>query len=138
MIEVLVAIVVFSFGMLGLLGLLLNSLKMSTTSNYRSIAAEQFAAISETLNANPNYAATYAAAASSTVTSSCFSSGCTTVQLPATEYGLWQQHIATVLPSGTGSITTVGNGRPLVTICWNESRVSTATNWSTACFSAQI
>ena len=42
MLEVLIAIVVLSFGMLGLLGLLTNGLKMTSSSQYRTIAAQQF------------------------------------------------------------------------------------------------
>lgn len=152
LLEVLIAIVVFSFGMLGLLGFILNSLKMTSTSNYRSIAAEQFTAISETLNANPKLVSTYAAAASSNITSSCFNTGCSATQLPATEYGRWQQYIAnhSGLPNAQSTICNDstpadgtptnwqcdGLGRPTVKICWDESRVSTA--WSTTCFSAQI
>lgn len=152
LLEVLIAIVVFSFGMLGLLGLIVNSLKMTSTSNYRSIAAEQFTAISETLNANPTLVSTYAAAASSSITASCFSTGCSATQFPATEFGRWQQYIAnhSGLPNAQSTICNDstpadgdstnwgcdGLGRPTVKICWDESRVSTA--WSTTCFSAQI
>lgn len=154
MLEVLVAIVVFSFGMLGLLGLMLNSLKMTSTSNYRSIAAEQFVAISEILNANPSLISSYiASSASSTITSNCLNTtGCTAGQMQATDYGLWQQQLAMILPSGQGVICSDstptdgvagtwacdGLGRPTVKICWNESRVSSATNWSAPCFSAQL
>lgn len=88
MLEVLIAIVVFSFGMLGMLGLVLNSLKMTSTSNFRSVVAEQLAAMTDALNANPVMLSDYLAAASAaTPTADCFTTtGCAKDKLAATEY----------------------------------------------------
>lgn len=153
MLEVLIAIVVFSFGMLGMLGFIVSSLKMTSTSNFRSIAAEQLAAMADALNANPVMIGDYLDAASSpTSTGDCFTTtGCSAAQLAATEYKLWLDRVAKLLPSGAatlcrdstpsdGSPTSWacnGSGRPVVKICWNESRVSTASgsggDWSTPC-----
>lgn len=155
MLEVLIAIVVLSFGLLGMLGLIVNGLKMTSTSNYRSIAAAQFSAMAETLNANPEALAIYTTPASSAITANCLkAAGCDSQKLAATEYGLWQQRLASALPDGNGIVCRDstpgdgptaaspanwdcdGNGRAVVKICWNESRVSNT--WSTACFSSEI
>lgn len=162
MLEVLIAIVVFSFGMLGMLGLVLSSLKMSSTSNYRSVAAVQLAAMADALNANPVMIGDYLTAAGATTltpTAACFTAtGCTAAQLAATEYKLWLDRVADLLPSGAATLcrdSTLpntdasessvgpsdwkcdGNGRPVVKICWDESRVSTVSgsgsNWSSPC-----
>lgn len=153
MLEVLIAIVVFSFGMLGMLGLVLSSLKMTSTSSYRSVASEQLAAMADALNANPVMISDYLSAASSPAAkASCFAAaGCTTAELAATEYKLWLDRVAKLLPSGAARLcrdstpsdgdstnwACDGAGRPVVKICWSESRVSTESgagnNWSAPC-----
>jgi len=155
MLEVLISIVVLSFGMLGMLGLIINGVKMSSSSRNRSIAAEQFSTMVEIIKANPYAISTYDAAASTTINSDCFkTAACTgTVDMPPTEYGVWQARLKDALgPSGKGTVcrdstpadgtpgawACDGIGRTTIKICWSESQVSSATNWSTACFSSQI
>ena len=141
LLEVLIAIVVFSFGMIGMLGLVVNSLKMTSTSNYRSFASEQLAAMAEALNANPKLVAEYLSGSGTTDATCLTATGCSTTKLAATEIQLWQDRVA-VLPYGSAvicrdstldSANCDGSGRPVVKICWNESRVSTDSIWSTAC-----
>lgn len=161
MIEVLVSIVVFSFGMLGMLGMVVSSLKMTSTSGYRSFAAEQLAAMAEALNANPDLIANFNYTSSQTPTANCLTAtGCTTTQLPKTEYELWRRRLGAVLPNGNGVIcldstpadgdlsnwSCSGSGRPTVKVCWDETRVahvaataSTAEKaWNTGCLSTQL
>ena len=145
LLEVLIAIVVFSFGMIGMLGLVVNSLKMTSTSNYRSFASEQLAAMAEALNANPAVIDKYLSGSSTAVATCLTATGCSTTDLAATEIKLWKERIETPpngLPSGSAvicrdstlaSAACDGSGRPVVKICWNESRVSTDSTWSTAC-----
>lgn len=137
MLEVLIAIVVFSFGMLGMLGMIVNGLMLTSSSNYRTIAAEQLTAMANFMNANPTLYWVYAAPPSSAITSNCLTtSGCTSGDLAASEYGIWKQNIAKLLPSGQGTVSTAANGRPLVQVCWDETRVSIS--GATTCFSAQL
>ena len=161
MIEVLVSIVIFSFGMLGMLGMIVNSLKITSTSSYRSFAAEQLAAMAEALNASPDLIANFNYTSAQTTTANCLkAAGCTTTQLPQTEYELWRRRLGAVLPNGDGVICLdstpadgdltswdcSGSGRPTVKICWDESRVAnvaaTATTaekaWNTGCLSTQL
>jgi len=135
--EVLIAIVVLSFGLLGMLGMLMNGLKMTSSSHYRTIAAQQLTAMADMINANPSLIGTYANATPMTpsVTAPCFTTGCTTAELPPTDYRLWQANLAALLPSGTGILCldaspADGNSgafacsntdRPTVKICWNEN-----------------
>lgn len=123
MLEVLIAIVVLSFGLLGMLGLLTNGLKMTSSSQYRTIAAQQLTAIADMISANPDITFAYAALPSnSAVTSNCLTAtGCLTTvstlttttgtppvtttttslsptDLPETDYALWQQELRTKLP----------------------------------------
>ncbi len=140
LLEVLIAIVVLSFGLLGMLGLLMNGLKMTSSSHYRTIAAQQLTAMADMINANPYLISSYSPPTSSTITATCLTTtGCGTTALPPTDYGLWLANLASLLPSGTGVVcldatpadgksgafACDGLGRPTVKICWNENaRVS--------------
>ena len=138
LIEVLVAILVLSFGLLALISLLANSLKLSSTSNYRTVAAAQATAMADAVRANPSMLTSFGGAAgpSATFTSACMTTaGCTTAQFVGMEAALWQERLAAMLPSGTGVIcqdsiaasrasnvsTCDGNGPLVVKICWNEA-----------------
>ncbi len=141
LLEVLIAIVVLSFGLLGMLGMLTSGLKMTSSSHYRTIAAQQLTAMADMINANPSLIGTYANATPMTpsalsVAATCFTTtGCSLAQLPPTDYKLWQDNLAALLPSGTGILCldaspADGNSgafacsntdRPTVKICWNEN-----------------
>lgn len=145
MIEVLVALLVLSFGMFGMMGILINSLKLSSSSNYRTVAAQQAYTMAEALRTNPSTLASFAAP-NATVTAGCMESGgCTTAQLVNTQFGLWQQVLATALPSGSGTIchdsaaithnpiagtptnwNCDGSGPFVIKVCWDESRIPTS------------
>lgn len=145
MIEVLVALLVLSFGMFGMMGVLVNSLKLSSSSNYRTIAAQQAYTITESLRTNPSMLASFAAPGT-TVTAGCMATGgCTTTQLVNTQFGLWGQILATALPNGSGTIchdsaaathnpiagaptnwNCDGAGPFVIKICWDESRIPTS------------
>ena len=154
MLEVMVSILVFSFGMLGMLGLVVSSLKMTATSNYRSIASEQLAAMADALNAAPVMIDDYVAASGdNSLTAACFSSGgCAAAQLAKTEYKVWLDRVTGALPGGNavlcrdstpadgapGAWACDGNGRLVVKVCWDESRVSTVVGWNTPCLVGQL
>ena len=53
MVEVLVTILVVSLGLFGILAVVINSLKLSSSSTYRTIAAQQANALAEVIRANP-------------------------------------------------------------------------------------
>lgn len=136
MLEVLVAIVVLSFGLLGMLGLIMNGLKMTSSSHYRTIAAQELAAMAEAISANPNLIAGYAPPGNTPNYTNCLgTAGCTTVELPQTDYTLWRSNLARQLPGGSGVVCLdqtpsdgnsaspqcSGTGRPTIKICWNEN-----------------
>jgi type IV pilus assembly protein PilV len=140
LLEVLIAIVVLSFGLLGMLGMLMNGLKMTSSSHYRTIAAQQLTAMADMINANPYLVNLYAPPASSTVTATCFTTGCSSAQLPPTDYGVWLRNLDGLLPpyvpnvnkavvcldstpadGNSGNFACDGSGRPTVKICWNEN-----------------
>jgi len=146
LLEVLVAILVLSFGMLGMLGLLMTSLKLTASSNYRNIATLESQAMADLVRANARNLTLYNSPAN-TVNSSCFTdSGCTSSTTRVqTEYSLWLGRLGSMLPSGSGIIcrdstpTGLTSGTPsdwacdnaagsqfVVKVCWDESRVPTS------------
>ena len=138
--EVLVAILILSFGMLGMLGLLLSALKLTSTSNYRNIATLESQAMADLLRSNVRNLTSYDAPTDASDANCYTASGCssTTTRIQ-TEYSLWLARLATMLPSGTGIVcrdSTPTDGTPanwactstagnpfVVKVCWDESRV---------------
>lgn len=160
LLEVLIAILILSFGLLGMLGLITNGLKITGSSNYRNIAAQKLTEMADMINTNPALITSYAPP-TSTLTSNCLTTaGCTTAQLPNMDYRLWLSNLAKILPSGTGTVcldatpsdgnsanfACSGTGRPTVKICWNENnRIATSGGGSSGtdsstdtCLSAQL
>jgi type IV pilus assembly protein PilV len=146
LLEVLIAILVMSFGMLGMLGLLISGLKLTTSSNYRNIASLESQAIGDLLRANSRNLLLYDLPSTTTsVTDGCLTTGgCGgSANRVDTEVALWRARLATMLPSGTGVVCrdlSLADGTPndwqcdnstnaapfAVKICWDESRVPTS------------
>ena len=152
MLEVLIAIVVFSFGLLGMLGLLANGLKMTSSSQYRTIAAQQLTAMADMINANPEIVSAYAPPASGGADVNCLTAtGCTTTvstvtsgtpavtitsvtsTLPRTDYALWQSDLAATLPQGRGIVcldSTPADGDSAAFACDNLGRPTVKICWN--------
>ena len=160
MLEVLIAIVVLSFGMLGMLGLLTNGLKMTSSSQYRTIAAQQLTAIADIISANPDIAFAYAALPQPpTVNANCLTAtGCATAfstvttttgtppvtttttslsspnnTLPPTDYGLWRLDLAAMLPQGVGVVcldSTPADGDSASFACDGLGRLTVKICWN--------
>jgi type IV pilus assembly protein PilV len=107
--------------MLGILAILLQSLKLTTSSNYRTIAAMQAQAMAEKLRANPtalftsvdpttgnptaNYTFT-SPPASTTSTTNCLKAAttCSVGAFVATSIAIWKEQLAQTLPKGQGTV----------------------------------
>ena len=115
MLEVLVAIVVLSFGLLGMLGLIVNSLKMTSSSHYRTIAGQQLVAMAEVINSKVSVSPSDFPSGSPNF--NCFDAACAT-----TDYALFQVNVGSLLPNGRVVVSSASStSRPKVQICWNES-----------------
>lgn len=135
LLEVLIAILVLSFGLMGLLGLIMNGLKITTSSHYRTIAAQQIVAMADLVNANPDIASTYSPPNPVTGTAYCITTACLSNQIAPADYDRWLLNIAASLPNGGGvlcldaspadgnlaNFSCSGTGRPTVKVCWNEN-----------------
>lgn len=141
LLETLIAILVLSFGMLGMLGVIINSLKLTTSSNYRTIAAQYAYSMADIVRGTPALLASYAAPTAANKPN-CFSTnltGCPKADLVNMQLDLWQKNLAQSLPSGAGIVcrdSTPSNGGNqtdwkcdgagayIVKVCWDETRVA--------------
>lgn len=139
LLEVLVALLVLSIGLLGVAKMILSSQKSNDDAAYSSKATILANAMLDDIRANfsNNNAANYSVANISTYsgTTNCFSStSCTTTQqITTSDLVNWKNAVTGTLPGGTGSIavSTVGSYPnsyqvATVTVTWNSYRANSA------------
>jgi type IV pilus assembly protein PilV len=117
MIELLVSLLIFSFGMLGLAGLQVRSLSMSQSSLYRSQATALTDDILDRMRADRDNALagnwnTALATASGSVSGTA---------LFKTDMKDWKQTVEALLPDGKASVS-MGSGTVTVTLQWDDTR----------------
>lgn len=132
MIEVLIAIIVISFGLLGVAGLQLAGIKSSQTSNLRSIATAQaydmadrmrnnmagvqsklYDDVKEPIPAIPACANPFSATV-----------GCSTSDMATFDIYAWLTANAQLLPGGSGTVKMVDAGTFDIVIQWSEKCVA--------------
>ena len=132
LLEVLIALLVLSIGLLGLAGLQTIGLRSNQMANMRTTATTLVYDIIDRMRANPqgvidgDYKIDTATTPSSPP--DCRSSACDTSELASFDLGEWKNAIVR-LPGGTGEITQVAGTPPVntITVRWNESRDPTVT-----------
>ena len=138
LLEVLVAIVVLSLGLLGLAGLQAASLSNNQTAYYRGIATQQAYDIADRLRANlagagsPNYSYNNLAAGLPGGNPDCFAATCSPANMAISDRRQWNTANATLLPNGNGTVVCVdgpaaagctaatGNWVFNITVTWTE------------------
>jgi len=118
MIEILVALVIFAFGMLGLAGLQTRSLAFSQTSLYRSQAAALTDDILDRMRADR----TNAKAGSWNTALGTASSSISGTAIYQADLRDWKQTVEQLLPSGAAEVD-VAAGLVTITVQWDEIRV---------------
>ena len=140
LIETMIAILVLSFGMLGMLSVFLNSLKITSTSHFRAIAAQQSYALADSIRASLPQLTVYPGVTGTAQAPCLTTAGCSTADMAQTEIALWQTRLAAMLPSGAGTMCRDGSptdgvpgawacdgtGQFVIKVCWDDSRVSTS------------
>ena len=148
MIEVLVSIVVLSFGMLGLAGLQLNSLKNSRGAALRSLAIQHAYDMADRMRSNLSAVGTgnysTAAVSAGTQTAACLTTaGCTPAEMAAHDLYEWQRNLSAStnvsgngLPSGQGIVcidstaeTTASPSTPAAPACDNLGQLFRIKVW---------
>lgn len=126
MLEVLVAIVILSFGLLGLAGLQATGLKNNNSAymrtqanllaydmidrmraNQQGVINGNYDELMKTTPSNPN----------------CINSGCTVAEMAKYDAYEWSVKLSELLPAGTGKV--IGNGQGsifTITIMWDEHK----------------
>ncbi|MGD8569829.1 MAG: type IV pilus modification protein PilV [Gammaproteobacteria bacterium] len=135
MLEVLVAIVVLSFGLLGLAGLQADGLRNNTSAYLRTQANLMAYDMLDRMRANLQGVdnGDYDDLLSTTPTDpGCISSGCSIAQMAQHDAFEWSQKLAEILPEGQGQVKGSGIGSVFtITVMWDDLRTgATGTNCS--------
>ena len=129
LLEVLIALLVLSIGLLGLAALQTTGLRSNEMASMRTTATMLAYDISDRMRANPqgtidsNYKV--GSGALTVTVPDCTSTDCTTAQMAAFDLVQWKTALA-LLPGGQGDITEIV-GPPLVhtiTVRWDQNRQS--------------
>lgn len=127
LLEAMIALVIFSVGLLGLAGMQMAGLQNNHEAMLRTLAYQQLYDMSERVRGNwAGYdTGAYDNLSGSMTYSAC--NPCSTGQQATNDFVEWENTNATVLPSGTGTVTKAVNGNVLVTLNWTD-RTTGATN----------
>ncbi len=116
LIEVLIAMIILSFGLLGLAALQASGLKQNLSAHQRSQATTLAYDFADRLRANSMQRVTYMtnAGGNGTQTATCLTTtGCTVIEMANHDIFAWKNQITSSLPSGTGALAqTAGAGTP--------------------------
>ena len=141
LIEVLIALVILSVGLLGIAAMVSVSLKSKDSSYYRTEALALSSAILDRMRANRTiatangYDVSYGGTKGTAPNDNCTTGTCNTTELSYMDLTEWQADIAAVLPPfsttvpAAGSITTTTVNQMTqvnVSIRWNDQRANSA------------
>lgn len=130
LVEVMVAMVIFSIGLLGLAGLQSLGVTNNQTAYFRTIAMQQAYNMADRMRDNitgvdaGNYDnITPANTPASGAFTNCLTASCTTTQLATFDHYEWNTNNSTELPAGRGSVERVGN-QFVICVMWNELKLA--------------
>jgi len=117
MIEILVAVLIFAIGLLGVGGMQIFALKMNTNAEIRTRANLLAMDMVERMRANPSQWDEYPMTAAEC--SSAVSDSPSSTDIAALDRSLWCQKLERELPEGEGTIA-MTNGVVTITLNWQE------------------
>ncbi len=125
LLEVLITIIVMSFGLLGIAGLLIKGMGFNNASYVRSVATQQAYDMGDRIRANAagaragNYnAISYTA---NQTCNACPAAGCAANILAAYDACYWNTQNETLLPMGRGTITRDGD-EFVISVKWDSNK----------------
>jgi type IV pilus assembly protein PilV len=138
LLEVLVTLVIFAFGMLGVAGLQMVSLTNMDSAQNRSVASLKISEMADRIRVNP--AATYDGVAGGDnkcrtahyANRYAASDNCTKEQMAADDVWDWKQELAARLPGGKGTVcidSTPDDGVPTAAACDNVGKALAIKVW---------
>ena len=126
MLEVLVTILVLSFGLLGMAALITTGMRSNNTAHYRSIATQQTLDIADRMRANlvsvraGNYDALTAVIP---VSANCEAANCDAAQMSIYDHARWNTANSVLLPGGGGTVAGNLAAGFLITLMWIEKEM---------------
>ena len=122
LVEVLIALVIMSVGMLGIAGLYLQSLQAGRTSMFRHQAVSLAGDVADRIRANPSAAIAYAGVGAN---NNCVAANidCDVAGMAANDIWIWDQQAANSLPNGDVVVAfddTVAPPIYTITVSWDE------------------
>ncbi|MHB8744309.1 MAG: type IV pilus modification protein PilV [Sulfuricaulis sp.] len=148
LLEVLIALLIFSLGVLGMAGLLAVSVRTNHSAYLRTQATFLAQSMADRMRANASWAlwtdlynGAWTGPAGNDATCQGASTGCAYGQVATRDIGMWTLQIARFLPNATESINCAGapsiptstyqmlppyGGQCTITINWNESTLAVA------------
>jgi len=121
LIEVMVAVLVMSIGLLGLASLQATSLRFNNDSSAQTQATYLANDMVDRMRTNVSRAADYPAKAEVKNANCHKAAGCTPDEMAANDINEWNQALAT-LATGQGTISALGGGLYTITVMWDEQR----------------
>ena len=123
LLEVLIALVIFSFGLLALAALMAKGLQYNPSALHRSYASSQAYDMADRIRANQIGASEgrYAPIPAGASDPDCISDGCTPAQMAQFDHWEWNAINAAVLPAGSGTIA-FENSNYRITLTWDDDR----------------
>jgi type IV pilus assembly protein PilV len=145
MLEVLIAIVILGFGLLGFAGLQATGIRANHGSYLRSQAALQAYDMADRMRSNLKgvTAGSYDSISGSGSDPACITSGCTSAQMAQYDQYAWNSANAALLPSGRGTVSRSGSIF-VITTMWDADKTgATGTGCTTAstdlkCFQIRV
>jgi type IV pilus assembly protein PilV len=132
LLEVMVAAAVIGFGLLGVAGLQLSTMKIATSSLARSQVVMLTEFIADRIRTNPGGASTYmgmscdASECNKTTLASCDESACSSADIAALDAEQWRQELASAasfLSAVTGTLARDANNVWTIRIFWDDSDI---------------
>jgi type IV pilus assembly protein PilV len=122
LVEVLIALIIMSVGMLGIAGLYVHSMQAGRTSMFRHHAVTLAGDVADRIRANPRAGAVYALAGAD---NNCVAAGvdCTPADMAANDIFLWDQQALDTLPNGVVAVVFDNAVVPptyQITVSWTE------------------
>ena len=132
LVEVLIALVIMSVGMLGIAGLYVQSMQAGRTSMLRHHAVTLVGDVADRIRANPRAGIAYEGPA---LNGSCVSGvvNCDDVAMAGHDILLWKQQATDTLPDGDVDITFDDTGNPptyVIDVTWSEPGSTTQPAYS--------
>lgn len=123
LLEILVAMLVLSIGLLGLAGLMTTSMRDNLSASHRTQATWMAYDMIDRMRANraAAFSGSYNTAMAAATTCSA-GAPAATLAAHLQDIAAWRNQLACVLPLGTGSITVDGGRVATVVIRWDDSR----------------